>query len=75
MLVKVKITSDSFIFGTHKMPRGSILEVVPPIARVIEKNGEGVIVKEDPIKEVKTKPTPPKKKSTYKRRDVRAESK
>lgn len=64
-MIKVEITKEGFVNGYTRVPKGEIIEVAPPIARYIVKNGEGKIVEE--------KKAPPKKKGTYKTRVVKAE--
>jgi len=70
-MIKVKITKDGFVNGRTRVPKGDIIEVVPPIARYIVKNGEGEIVGETkpPVKKKETV----KKKAVYKTRDMKAE--
>lgn len=53
MLVNIKITAPNFMLGRNKVEAGTVLSFVPPIARHIVKNGEGVYVKDD-VEEVKT---------------------
>ena len=71
-MIKVEITKDNFMNGRTRVPKGTIIEVAPPIARYIVRNNEGKIVGE-----VETPKAPPKKKATkkatYKTRDMKAE--
>lgn len=71
-MVKVRITSGNFVLGINTVPKGTIIELAPPVARYVIKNGEGEYVDGDKPK------APPKKKSakkkaTYKTRDLKAE--
>ena len=70
-MIKVRITKDGFVNGLARVPKGDIIEVVPPIARYIVKNGEGEIVGE--VKPPPKKKATVKKKASYQTRDMKAE--
>ena len=73
-MIKVKITKDGFVNGHTRVPKGDVIEVVPPIARYIVRNGEGEIVGEvAEVKEPPKKKATVKKKAVYKTRDMKAE--
>ena len=71
-MIKVRITKDGFVNGMARVPKGNIIEVVPPIARYIVRNCEGEIV-EDIIEDKPPAKKAVKKKAVYKTRDMKAE--
>ena len=68
-MVKVEITKDGFMNGRNRLSVGDVIEVAPPIARYIVRNNEGKIIGEVE----KPKKPAPKKKATYKTRDMKAD--
>ena len=70
-MFKVEITIDNFMIGLTKIAKGEVVEVAPPIARYIEKSGQGKVIGEVVEKKVVKKAAV--KKATYKTRDMKAD--
>lgn len=78
-MVNVKIISDNFMMGQTKIPKNKIVPMAPVVARFVVSEGTGQIVDAPDLDELlgtdkpaPKKKAPPKKKATYKTRDVKA---
>ena len=65
-MLDVRITAENFMMGLTKIQKGTIIQLSPVVARHVVKMGEGQIVES-------AKKAAPKRKSRYKRRDIKAE--
>lgn len=82
-MVYVKVKIDNFMIGRTLFKKGEVIPLALPVARFVVKNGSCEYFVE-PVEQTKlitadieaetSEKAPVKKKRTYKRRDIKAES-